>query len=698
MKSMLTNKFLRAAAMLLVMMLTSTTAWAADSAFSGGDGSQDNPYQIKTTADLDKLAQDVNSGTEYANTFFLLANDIAYEHTSKWNDATSTENNYTAIGYYDDVHDYNFRGTFDGDGHTISGIRIYKAGTTLTDRYIGLFGQLGKEGLVKNLTIADSRIIGFADIGSIVGYSLGAIENCTALATVFVSPNGVYEEDESEDFGGIAGFNEGSISSCTSLATVAIGDDAEYCENIGCIVGYSQGKGFISNCTSSGTITIGNGTSECVYIGGIVGFSFGDNSISNCSSSTTITLGDNTEVCRCIGGIAGYCLKAMTNCSSSVTITVGDNANSCGYFGGIAGMIQGNTINCVVSSAQISIGSNPTKCKVFGGIVGQNYLGSMTGNLADHVTISGQNYIGAILGFDEDGYGTFTNNYYSGCTVNGTPTASGVGFNGADITDNDGAVPATILSDEGTSLPSSLSGKVAFHREFTAGKASTVVFPFDYTPSAGEGTYYTFSGVSYDNVEDKWKATMTEYTGATLTANTPYLFVPAGTDGIVAVLFHGEAAASISAGTTTQGDWQFKGVYAKKTWAAADCGRDYGFAATSGKAVDGVTDVEAGDFVKLAEGASQRPMRSYLTYTGSANPWATTNAPGHRAGTELPQSISVVLVSANGETTSLNEELRMKNEEFATATEWYTLSGRKLSQQPTAKGLYINNGRKVVVK
>ena len=624
MKSMLTKMFLRAAAMLLVMMLTSTTAWAQPTVqfpiYSGDEGTESKPYQIKTIDDLNKLAEDVNSGTEYANTFFLLANDISYAHTTEWDDATSTENNYTAIGFYDDIHDYNFRGTFDGDGHTISGIRIHKAGTALTDRYLGLFGQLGAEGFVKNLAIADARITGFACLGSIVGYCLGTIENCTALATVSVSPNGVYEEDESEDFGGIAGFNDGSIIGCTSSATVAIGDDAEYCENIGCIVGFSQGDGFISNCTSSGTITIGEGANECTYIGGIVGFSFGKNSISNCSSSTTITIGDNAIKCLSIGGIAGYCLKAMTNCSSSVTITVGDNANSCGYFGGIAGMSQGNTSNCVVSSAQISIGSNPTKCKVFGGIVGQNYIGSLTGNLADHVTISGQNYIGAILGFDKEDYGTFTNNYYSGCTVNGTPTASGVGFNGADLEENDGAVPATILSDEEASLPALSEGdKVAFRREFMGGKAATVVFPFDYTTSAGEGTYYTFSGVSYDDVEDKWKATMTEYTGATLAANTPYLFMPADIDGILPMLFHGEAAANISAEATTQGDWQFKGVYEKKTWAADDCGRDYGFEATSDKATDGVTDVEAGDFVKFAAGASLRPMCSYLTYTGSGN-------------------------------------------------------------------------------
>ena len=174
-------------------------------------------------------------------------------------------------------------------------------------------------------------------------------------------------------------------------------------------------------------------------------------------------------------------------------------------------------------------------------------------------------------------------------------------------------------------------------------------------------------------------------------ANTPYLFVPAGSEAHTPVLFHGTAAATTSAGTTANGDWSFKGIYTQKTWTAGDVGNDYGFAATSGKAVDGITDVEAGDFVKLAAGAWIRPMRAYLTYTGTGNPWA---APKHRAGTELPQSISVILVSANGTTTEIDLTLALSEGEGA----WYTLDGRKLDKQPTTKGLYINNGKKTVIK
>ena len=50
----------------------------------------------------------------------------------------------------------------------------------------------------------------------------------------------------------------------------------------------------------------------------------------------------------------------------------------------------------------------------------------------------------------------------------------------------------------------------------------------------------------------------------------------------------------------------------------------------------------------------------------------------------------------DGETTSISEELRVESEEFATATEWYTLDGRKLQGQPTQKGVYIVNGKKVI--
>ena len=71
--------------------------------------------------------------------------------------------------------------------------------------------------------------------------------------------------------------------------------------------------------------------------------------------------------------------------------------------------------------------------------------------------------------------------------------------------------------------------------------------------------------------------------------------------------------------------------------------------------------------------------------------------PAGKAYLLVPGSGAPGLKMVFDETSSLNEELRMKNEEFATA-EWYDLSGRKLDKQPTQKGIYIANGKKVVIK
>ena len=142
----------------------------------------------------------------------------------------------------------------------------------------------------------------------------------------------------------------------------------------------------------------------------------------------------------------------------------------------------------------------------------------------------------------------------------------------------DNGTQATILS-ESAPVSSTISGTVAFRREFKGGKPSTVIFPFAYTKGA-------------------------------------------------------------------------EGTYEEKTWTAGEVGKDYGFAATNGTATDGTTEVKAGDFVTIAAGAHIKPLRSYLTYTGTDNPWA--GARSMEAAT-LPSSISVVLVKADGETTSIME-------------------------------------------
>ena len=560
---------------------------------SGADGSEAHPYIITTTAGLDLLAKMVNgidgyTADKFDGKFFKLGNDITYAHTTDWNDATSTENNYISIGI---KYDKEFWGTFDGDGHTISGIRIYKG----NDECQGLFGYV--RGTVKNVTLSDARITGCNNVGGIVGF----LPNYT-----------------------------------------------------------DQLIGTVNNCHVDGNVAIHTVVSNADYHGGIVGYSY---------SGTVI------------------------NCTSQAVLTVADNLTGCDRYGGIVGQNDGNVSNCI-SSATIIVGNGVTNCRNYGGIIGQQYKGSVSSCLAIGATIPDVGYSkGAIAGRHDSG--SLATNYYYNCTIGDVSNATSVGVAPKDINDNnnpEGAVAATILSESET-VPGNLDGKVAFRREFTGGKASTICLPFALTDIEG-GKAYEFVDVTYDAV-DGWVATMNEVTATV--ANKPYLFLPEGS-GSVPVLFHGTAGYDVSGGlATTSGDWTFTGTYTNLTYGSEPMtGHIYGFASKS-KTVDG-HDVEAGQFVHAKEGASVPPMRCYLTYKNGAQraPMRASALGATGTDTDVPSRITVRLVSAGGTVTAVGTLDTVTGE--MDINTWYDMNGRLLETEPTAPGLYIHNGKTIMIK
>ena len=92
-------------------------------------------------------------------------------------------------------------------------------------------------------------------------------------------------------------------------------------------------------------------------------------------------------------------------------------------------------------------------------------------------------------------------------------------------------------------------------------------------------------------------------------------------------------------------------------------------------------------------------MRCYLSYVGTEAPAPAPGLTRSAAATDdLPQSITVRLVSRNGETTAIGT-LDTKTGELSFDSEaWYTLDGVRLSSKPSTKGIYINNGKKIVIK
>ncbi len=210
---------LRKQVLFALVLLTASSVWAQQ--FSGGSGTSDAPYQISSTVDLDQLATNVNSGTSYSGTYFELTQDITYN--------TSTENNFTAIG----TESRPFAGIFNGQNHTISGIRIYSN----SNSYQGLFGN--NSGTVRNVTIANTRITGNSYLGGIAGKNTGTIENCRVMNDVMIHTAATSGIDY---LGGIAGISaSGTISNCVSSVQITEVSGVTSSYHYGGITGYGQG-------------------------------------------------------------------------------------------------------------------------------------------------------------------------------------------------------------------------------------------------------------------------------------------------------------------------------------------------------------------------------------------------------------------------------------------------------------------------
>lgn len=243
-----------------------------------GSGTKADPYIIESAGNLDKLAELVNGGKTYAGIYFKQTADISYNPTSEWNDTSSDEDNFTPIGT---AYPYlPFKGNYDGNGYTISGIRIYGS------HHTGLFGVMDG-GTIKNVTLANTRITSGDRTGGIVGLKYGSMEQCHVKADVCIhAPYG-----NIDDHGGVVGWNcTGSITACTSEATLSIAENITTgCTRFGGIAGNNSGS--IINClavnvklpstnlmrTQGGTKELGaivgynSVTSGCLYYGCTVG-------------------------------------------------------------------------------------------------------------------------------------------------------------------------------------------------------------------------------------------------------------------------------------------------------------------------------------------------------------------------------------------------------------------------------------------
>ena len=195
-----------------------------------------------------------------------------------------TGKDWTPIGT---SFDNSYTGTFDGGGHTITGLII-----TTKDQFVGLFGYLNRAGTVKNVVMEGIQITSnhmFGNTGGVAGYSWGTIENCSVSGSVSGTKcvGGVVGAQKAGsitgcsssatvkgtvDVGGVAGEKWGSMTACYATGNVTLEIDSPKDLSGGGLVGFNGGSGVLA-CYATGNVTSTGSSTGNVHIGGL----FGDN-------------------------------------------------------------------------------------------------------------------------------------------------------------------------------------------------------------------------------------------------------------------------------------------------------------------------------------------------------------------------------------------------------------------------------------
>ena len=257
---------------------TYTVSLAAEKGYIIED---DGSYTVTSTDGLMNVAELVKGGKTDIN--ITLTADIDL-----------TGKNWTPIGT---DYDNSYKGTFDGGGHTITGLTF-----TTNDEYAGLFGWLNRAGTVKNVVmegvqITSNQIYG-GKIGGVAGYSEGTIENCSVSGSVSGT---VY-------VGGVVGAQwEGSITGCSSSATVK---GTVY---VGGVTGQTNSSATLTACYATGNVIIEIHPTNNISGGGLVGFN-GGNGVRACYATGNVTSTGSSTGQVHIGGFLGNNYTTVTAC------------------------------------------------------------------------------------------------------------------------------------------------------------------------------------------------------------------------------------------------------------------------------------------------------------------------------------------------------------------------------------------------
>ena len=240
----------------------------------------DGSYTVTSADGLMNVAELVNGGKTDIN----ITLDKNIDLTGKdWTPiGTSFDNSYT--------------GTFDGGGHTITGLTI-----TTKDQFVGLFGYLNRAGTVKNVVMEGIQITSnhmFGNTGGVAGFSWGTIENCSVSGSV----------SGTKCVGGVVGAQKaGSITGCSSSATVKGTVD------VGGVAGQTNSSATLTACYATGNVIIEMAPKKNIAGGSLVGMNAGSSLLACYATGNVTSTGSSTGNVH-IGGFLGDNYTTVTAC------------------------------------------------------------------------------------------------------------------------------------------------------------------------------------------------------------------------------------------------------------------------------------------------------------------------------------------------------------------------------------------------
>lgn len=403
-------RWLAALLLLVAAMVMPSVAWAqiTPEQPQEGIGTKDNPYKISSAEQLYWFAGLVNGDASVCNydvntnptgtqqnkaacavlTANIVVNSGLVEGETMlkslaYDDSGKVTNGSNFVAWTPIGFNYQYyTGTFDGKGYTVSGMYF----NDTSKEMVGLFGYVDSDGKISNVGVLDSYFQFKMRGGGICGHNKGEINNCTNGGTVIGNGTG-------SGAGGVCGMNYGTVKDCKNTGSV------------------------------SGTVT---------GIGGVCG-AFYSGSIENCLNEGTVSGTGNTTSNSSYGGVCGNAHGGVIKLSSNTASIRGYNA-----VGGVCGSNMGATLEDCYNTGAVT----GTALRSFGGVCGENSSGCTIKNCYNTGAVSGKNSVGGVCGNNS---GTITNCYY----LSGTATG---GINGEDATG----------SAESKSLMQFTSGEVAY--------------------------------------------------------------------------------------------------------------------------------------------------------------------------------------------------------------------------------------------